>query len=248
MRYGRPDIIPYASTIPNWSSTDYATLASLSAAQSPPIDPAQVALVLFEESGMNPASPGPAGASVGGLNQVSTANLTALGITRADWLSMTPSEQLPTIFKWWDSLANSDNGGQFPADGGTLLALNFLPGAFKTVGAGSNENAVLAAAAGPYASYYIANSSLDPNNTGSITPATCQTRLNNVASAAGSTWQSILSNIQAVSSYSTAVASNPWSSALVALAGGLALGGAAFLVAERAREFRPARARRRAYI
>src|SRR5580698_7388456 len=95
---------------------DFQTLVQLSAAQSPPIDPNQVAIVLFEESGFNPASQGPAGAGVYGLNQMSTANLSSLGLTPASWTAMTASQQLPYIFKWWDSLANSDNAGQFPAD------------------------------------------------------------------------------------------------------------------------------------
>lgn len=216
-----------------WTQDDYEALAQLSAAQSPPIDPVQVALVLFEESGLNPASPGPAGANppVGGLNQMSTDNLTNLGVTRAAWLAMTAAEQLPIIFKWWNSLANSDNSGNFPADGGTLLALNFLPGSFRSVGAGSNPNAAVAGAAGPYASYYNSNISLDPQRTGVITPATCELRLQNVAAAAGAKWTAIAQNIDAVSLYSGGISSNA-KRAIIALAGGLALGGAAFWASE----------------
>jgi hypothetical protein len=65
--------------------------------------------------------------------------------------------------------------------------------------------------------------------------AALQSRFSSVAAAIGST---------ATIPISVIAQSNPWSSALVALAGGLALGGAAFYVTERAREFRP---RRRGY-
>src|ERR1700677_4111685 len=101
-----------------WTAEDYATLAQLSSERG--IDPAQVALIFLWESGLNPASAGPAGANVGGLNQMSATNLSNLGLTMAQWVQMTAAEQLPYIFEWWDSLAKSDNNGVFPGDGGTL--------------------------------------------------------------------------------------------------------------------------------
>jgi hypothetical protein len=216
---------------------DFQALVQLSAAQSPPIDPNQVALVLFEESGFNPASQGPAGASVYGLNQMSASNLSSLGLTPTTWTAMSAAQQLPYIFKWWDSLASGDNAGQFPSDGGMLLALNFLPGAFKTVGAGSNPSAVLAGANGPYASYYTANKVLDPNGTGSITVSTCRTYLSNVANSGGAAWAVIQAGILAAGGNSTAASPSSSSTpstagtaiknAAIAAVGGVALGGAA---------------------
>jgi hypothetical protein len=217
------------------TSADFQALVQLSAQQSPPVDPNQVALVLFEESGFNPTIQNGAGAPNYGLNQMSTANLSSLGLTPTQWTSMTAAQQLPYIFKWWDSLANGDNAGQFPPDAGTLLALNFEPGAFKNVAAGNNPNAVLAAATGPYASNYTANKLLDPNNTGSITVNTCRQYLANVAANGGGAWAAIQAGILAAQGGVNPVpAPQPVSSMLgqvaLAIAGGLAIGGAAHLL------------------
>lgn len=222
-----------------WTPADYQALVQL--AQSKGTDPAQSAMLFLEESGLNPTNPGPSGAGVGGLNQMSTSNLSSLGLTMAAWLAMSAATQLPYIFRFWSSLVAGDAGGVFPTDAGTLLALNFLPGAFKNVGAATNPNAVLCAAAGPYANYYTDNKSLDPGNTGTITPATCLQRLNNVA-AASSYWnKTFLPTLQQYytpGSPSSAPSGAPStgsaiaSSAATAILGGVALGGLAFVASE----------------
>src|ERR1700691_6284139 len=198
-----------------WTAEDYQTLSSLSAQQNPPIDPAQVALIFLWESGLDPSNPGPSGANVGGLNQMSSSNLSSLGLTMSQWLSMSASEQLPYIFKWWNSLVQNDNNGVFPTTGGMLYALNFLPGQFKSVGAGNNPNAVLASKTGAYSAEYNSNSTLDPNHTGSITPNTCQTLLNNIANS-NSTWPAFLSNLR---EYAVAPITNVRAVALAVLGG-----------------------------
>ena len=85
------------------------------------------------------------------------------GVSMAQWLAMTAAQQIPYIFAWW----KKEIGAQpFPSTGGTLLALNFLPGQFQAVGADTNPSAILAGKSGPYATYYAQNASLDPNKTG----------------------------------------------------------------------------------
>jgi len=226
------------------TATDFQTLVQLSAAQNPPIDPVQVALVLFEESGFNPAIQNKAGASNYGLNQMSAANLSSLGLTPSQWTSMTAAQQLPYIFKWWASLASSDNGGSFPADGGELLALNFEPGAFKTVGAGGNPNAILAGSSGPYASNYTANSVLDPNKTGSITVNTCRQYLANVEANGGAAWAAIVQGIQQAGG-STISGSTFARQALTSVIGGLAIGGVMFVASKELERYRTTKRRRR---
>lgn|GEM_PF-6998945 len=180
-----------------WTSSDYDLLVSLARAQVPPIDPTDVAIVLYEESGLNPANPGPsAAAGVAGLNQMDTANLASLGLTRAQWLAMSVSQQLPWIFKFWQSLAKSFNGGKFPADAGELVGLNFLPGAYAAVGASANPDAPIAAKTGTYAWAWNDNPALQ-NSTGAITVNTLRTYLANVAAKAGATWTNAVTQIQA---------------------------------------------------
>jgi hypothetical protein len=219
------------------TAADFAALVSLSKSQSPPIDPTQVALVLFEESGFDPSVQNSGGAPVYGLNQMSAANIQSLGLTVAQWTSMTAAQQLVYIFRWWDALASGDNGGQFPSDAGMILALNFEPGAFKNINAGSNPDAVLAGANGPYAANYTANKALDPNNTGTITVNTCRTYLTNVAARGGARWQMLLAGIQAAGGGSVqpiqpsnAIATAGALKVVWALVGGLAMGAAAHLI------------------
>jgi len=188
-----------------WTDQDFDELVAQSRAQTPPIDPAEALLVLFEESGANPASPGPAAAKppVGGLNQMSVPNLTNLGLTRAQWLAMTAAEQLPWVFRWWASL-NHFNDDHFAADAAELLGLNFLPGAFANAGAGRNPDAPIAGRLGPYAWAYKDNPLLQ-NETGSITVNTLRAYLAKVAahggvvpSAAGKArWLSLLAGVHA---------------------------------------------------
>jgi len=203
-----------------------------SRATSPPIDPADAMLVMFEESGANPSSPGPAGANppVSGLNQMATPNLTALGLTHAQWLSMSAAQQLPYVFRFWKSLSG-DNGGRFASDAGQLLALNFLPGAYKAVNAGSNGDAVIAGKNGPYAWAYNDNPALQ-NATGTITVNTLRAYMANVASKGGVRWAALLAGIAAAEArvgYKPLQAATAPSFALLAL-GALALGGIAYAV------------------
>jgi len=159
-------------TYPAISPADFDMLVALAASQAPPTDPVGVAMLFFIESGgWDPANPGPPGAlpPVAGLNQMNTPNLTDLGLTRAQWLTMTASAQLPVIFRFWQGLAKDYNGGAFPADGAHLLALNMAPGAYKVAGASSNSSAVIAGKAGPYASVYGGNAYYDPDATGTVT-------------------------------------------------------------------------------
>ena len=106
---------------------------------------------------------------VAGLNQMNTPNLGDLGYTRAEWLAMGASAQLPVIFRFWQGLAKGYNRGAFPADGAHLLALNMAPYAYELSGAAANPNVVIAAKAGPYASVYGGNAYYDPGATGTVT-------------------------------------------------------------------------------
>ena len=237
------------------TSADFQALVQLSRAQHPPIDPTQVAVILFEESaGFNPAQQNFGGAPNYGLNQMSASNLSAIGLTPAQWTSMSAAQQLVYIFRFWASSAATANGGRFPSDGGELLAMNFEPGAFANVQAGSNPNAVLAASGGPYASNYAANKSLDPEGTGQITVNTCRQLVSNllVNYAGNSRWQMIEAGIAAASGggglppISPVPPPQPASSMLsnlaLAIAGGLAIGGAAHVLLPR---FEAPRRRRR---
>lgn len=208
----------------SWTPSDFEELIALSQARG--IAPSQPAMIFLEESGLDPTNGGPSGASppVGGLNQMSSDNLSAIGLTRARWLAMSAAEQLPYIFSFWDSLAAKDNGGAFPADAGTLLALNFLPASFAASHAGSNPNAVVAGKNGPYASDYAANVSLDPSGSGSITPATCALRLANVA-AASPMWPGFLAELQSYTPPS-------WATPAKVLVGGLGVGLVAYWLFE----------------
>lgn len=182
--------------LPPWTASDYDQLVTLSRAQSPPIDPAQVALVLWEEGGMNPRSDPFGGTGASGMNGMDLANLQSLGFTKPQWLAMSVSQQLGVIFKLWQGWAQRYNGGRFPSDAGELLALNFLPGAFSNVHAGANPDAVIAGKAGPYAAEYAANKPLQ-NATGQITVNTLRSYLGGVATRAGSTWTGVMSQIRA---------------------------------------------------
>lgn len=222
--------------LPPWTSADYDELVALSRAQSPPIDPAQAALVLWEEGGMNPRSDPFGGQGASGMNGMDVPNLTSLGLTKAQWLAMSVSQQLQWIFRVWHSWGQTFNGGRFPGDAGELLALNFLPGQFKNIGAGSNPNAVLAGKNGPLASDYAKNGPLQ-NASGTITVNTLRTYMQGVAVRAGATWTGIMGQIQAA----IARAGSPAPSTPVASTGGgagtggsvvlllLAIGGAVWL-------------------
>ena len=210
----------------SWTPADFQTLVAQASAVG--IDPAEAALLFLEETGgsLSPAQPGPAGSNVGGLNQMLAGNVP--GVSMAQWLAMTAAQQIPYIFAWW----KKEIGAQpFPSTGGTLLALNFLPGQFQAVGADTNPSAILAGKSGPYATYYAQNASLDPNKTGAITPATCELRLDNVA-AASAKWPGFLAQIRSYQGAGAPAVATAGSSWVWAILGGLAVGGAAFLVNE----------------
>jgi hypothetical protein len=217
-----------------WQPADFDLLVSLSRAQTPPIDPVDVAKILYEESGMNPATNT---GSAFGMNGMDADNLTTLGLSQSQWLAMSAGQQLPYIFKLWDSWANSDNNGQFPSSAGMLLALNYLPGAFKNVNAGQNPNAVLAGKNGPYANYYNINTPLQTAG-GVTTVNTLQTYIDNAASHWGSSWQNVLTQIQAAelragpaSTVGTIASTAPDLSNVFALAlGGVLIGAAGYYV------------------
>lgn len=184
-----------------WTPVDMDVLVALSAATKPtPIDPVGVASVLWIESaGFNPANPGPPGANpqVGGLNQMSTPNLTGLGLTRAAWLAMSAAVQLPWIFKWWGQNAVTFNHGRFPADGARLLAMNFLPGSYLTSGADANPDAAICGKAGPFASFYAWNTYYDPKGTGIVSVNTIALRQQMDAAAGGARWNQLVADIGA---------------------------------------------------
>lgn len=173
---------------------DFDALVSLSRGAG--IDPSQVLLVLFEESGFNPRNPGPAGANVAGLNQMSSENLEAMGLTRTAWLAMSAAEQLPHVFAFWRNLAQTFHGGTFPSDAGDLLALNFLPGAYKAAGAATDRNAVIAGKTGAYAWAYADNPPLQ-NAGGVITVNTLASYLAGVSLRGGAPWALLVSGLNA---------------------------------------------------
>ncbi len=184
-----------------WTPVDLDVIVAQSAATLPKaIDPVSVALLLWIESaGFDPANPGPSGANpqVGGLNQMSVPNLTAAGLTRASWLTMSAAQQLPFIFKFWKGLATTFNGGRFPADGARLLALNFLPKSYQTSGADTNDAAVVCGKAGPYAQFYAGNAFYDPLGTGQITVASIARRQGLEAAKGGARYAQLVADIAA---------------------------------------------------
>jgi hypothetical protein len=239
----------------NWTPADYDALVSLSAAQTPPISPVDAVFILFEEGGMNPASNA---GSAFGMNGMDAENLQNLGITQSQWLAMTVQQQLAIIFKLWASWGKSDNNGNFPSDAGQLLALNFLPGAYKTISAGTNPDAVLAGKNGPYANYYSDNAPLQ-NSTGTITVNTLRQYVANTEAKSGAAWQNVVAQVQAAQARAgqnvastapaTAPAANPWAQWTAIALGGVAFGMAAHYTVEQhgrqiAKAFRlPVRAR-----
>ena len=110
------------------------------------------------------------------------------------WRCRPPSSS-PSSFRWWKSIAKDFNGGSFPADSATLLALNFLPGSYKAHGAQHDPDAAIAGAAGPYAADYHDNIGLDPHRIGKISVNTIGDYLANVASQGGSRWAAIQTGI-----------------------------------------------------
>lgn len=245
-------------SIGNWADSDYDQLVSLSAQQSPPIDPVQVAITLFEEGGMNPACDPFGGSGSAGMNGMDEANLQSMGLTKAQWLAMSVSTQLGWIFKIWQSWAKTYNGGQFPTSAGALLGLNFLPGQFKLVGAGSNPNAVLAGKNGPQAGAYASNAPLQ-NSSGTITVNTLNSYLAGVASRGGTAWQNVVARIEAaeqragepetaLASQVSPVPSTPapavdWGTVAATVVGGVVAGSAAWYVWENRRFLTPVRRR-----
>jgi hypothetical protein len=193
-----------------WTSHDLDVLVALAAATSPPIAPSDCALVCFEESGFDPANSGPAAASppVGGLNQMSSTNLRAMGITRDAWLAMGAAEQLPHVFAFWRDLCETFNGGTFASDAGQLLALNFLPGAYRAAHAQHDPNAPIAGKNGPYAWAYTDNPGLDPRKTGAITVNTCREYLAAYATAPqnAARWAQLLADVHAASARAAGLA------------------------------------------
>lgn len=221
---------PIAASSPSYVITpnDVATLVSLSEAHG--IDPIDVAAVLYLESaGFNPASLGPGGlGNYTGLNQMSVANLSSFGIAPADWVTYSAAEQLPYVFKFWQSL-QSFNNGAFPQNAAVLAALNLLPGNYKMSGAASNPNAPIAS--NP-SIYYTKNTYYDPDGTGSITLNTIAKRMAMIINATAPRWQGLKAAIIAVDPSSVPLSSqvpseNVASKMLTAIAGGLAVGAAA---------------------
>lgn len=227
------------------TTTDLQTLVQLSAAQSPPIDPVQVALVLFEESTFNPSVQNAGGAPNYGLNQMSATNIAGLGLTVSEWTSMTAAEQLPYVFKWWAKQAAYANNGQFFSDAGQLLALNLGQVAYKNVNAGSNPDAVLAGKSGPYANSYAGNPQL--GNGAIITVNTCRAYLAKIAG--GSSFGVLARQIEQVEGVPSvspqSTPSNPVQSFVTSLLGGLLLGGTAFIVTQEIERYRRPASRRK---
>lgn len=172
---------------------DFAALVSLSRQRG--IDPRDVAIVLYIESGgFNPASAGPGGRGIAnGLNQMTPQNLQSIGFSPSAWRALSAAEQLPHIFAWWDQLAASIQAGWFPPTGADLGAINFLPGRYKTRGSISNPDATLTASP---ENFYVDNTFYDPDSTGAITVNTIRARQEK--SKTGARWASIESGIDDV--------------------------------------------------
>lgn len=233
----------------NWTSSDYDALVALSAAQSPPISPTDAVFILFEEGGMNPASDPFGGNGASGMNGMTVDNLTSLGLTKSQWLTMTVQQQLAVIFKLWQSWAKTFNNGQFPSDAGMLLALNFVPGQFKNVSAGTNPNAVLVGQNGPLAQYWGSNTPLQ-NSTGTITVNTLRQYVANTEAKSGQAWQNVVAQVQAAqaragqSAQVAQVQPSAWPQTVAIVLGGLAIGMAGHYTVEQhgrqiAKAFRP---------
>lgn len=239
-------VAPFAASS-NYSitPTDIDTLVSLSEANG--IDPTDVAVVLYTESaGFNPQSMGPGGTGAyTGLNQMSVANLGTYGITPAEWVSYSAAQQLPVIFKFWQGLANSFNSGRFPPNAAVLTALNFLPGNYKTSGAATNPNAAITSTP---SAYYTKNTYYDPSGTGSITLNTIAQRVAMTKASTNSRWKSIENSIANTIPGSSTVPNTPNNAALIAILGGLAIGGSAWWLSEHQATLRRRFRRIRSYV
>jgi hypothetical protein len=168
------------------------------------IDPRDVAIVLYIESaGFDPASAGGGGAA-NGLNQMMPENLRSIGFTPEAWRALSAAEQLPFIFRWWDSMASAFRPAGFPPTAGDLGALNFLPGRYKERGAATNPDAPLTAAP---EKFYERNTFYDPVKSGAISVNTMRARQQ--LEARGARWQLLLSGIAAAENRSTTPAEPP---------------------------------------
>lgn len=121
--------------------------------------------VLFHESGFNPAIPNGQGAPYYGLGQNSPADIQRYaGVDVSTYLTWPASAQLNTVVLGYFKALVAQYG---PLNSGArVYQAEFLPATLKTA---TGWDDVIAGANGPYASFYAANQSLDPNRTGQIT-------------------------------------------------------------------------------
>lgn len=225
------------------TAADYEATVTLSRARG--IDPRDVALVEFWESGFDPQEVNSLGYS--GINQMSPANLKTYGLTPQQWVSMSIAQQQAVAFQFWDSMAEDFAGGHFPVDGANLFALNVLPGRYLQVGALTNRDAALSTKGDPW---YAKNQNLDPRGTGSITVNTIADRLALVEQKYATDLAPIFAGIDAAEGgpqqSSQAPAPSQIPAAVMAagtVAAGVAIWQGITWFAERARYARPRRAR-----
>lgn len=93
-------------------------------------NPYDWALVLYEESGWDPARRNASGAKFYGLNQMGIAELAAQGLTVDQWLAMPAEAQIPHVARFWQAKRKA-YGPLIYASAHHLLAYNYLPARVK---------------------------------------------------------------------------------------------------------------------
>ncbi len=160
-----------------WTREDY--LATVDAAKQINARAADLLLVEWSESRLEPWAQYPGGVAVG-LIQITAPAAKAMGISEPERLAiptLTPAQQAPYIVRYFKSAA----GARVFGDAGGLYQAIAAPG---TLSKGS-ANSVICYAAGSKA--YAANPGLDANGDGEITVGDLRAHLATLATNAGFT-------------------------------------------------------------
>lgn len=158
-------------------------------------NPADLAAVMFSESGLHSSAKNPAGAY--GILQFT--GLPGLGYTDdpETFLDLSAEEQLPYVRKYF--LPHKGQLGNV----GAVYTATFLPALLSQ--ANEDPDFVLAGQNGPYAWAYNGNKILDAFGSGEITPRSLEAHVQAVTK--GSRWDEVLSRLGETPTYSTPLSS-----------------------------------------
>jgi len=132
-------------------------------------NPADVMLILYGESGLNPASPGHV-AFYEGLNQIQAPYLKARGVDQADYLTWPASRQMREIVGPFLTAQVRQLLGKPVRSAGVLEALNLYPASVKKHGDAPDSIVIDGNSSDPGERLaYVKNQALDRNHDGAIT-------------------------------------------------------------------------------